>query len=175
MLDGSQEQKLNVELGAYMIAVRKRIIKQQKKLDLFATGRTSKALEIGVLRTTRVLPGNEIDLPFLTTKGDKRAFITWGTFQEGRKAGKKAPPIGAIERWTEAKGINPSQGQTRTQLAYIIAKTIGERGDQIYQKRRKALNLVPILEDEGQKLAEAIGTGLAEYIGGLVEQNLPVK
>ena len=46
----------------------------------------------------------------------------------GREPGKKAPPVGKIMEWIDAKrGINVKSNRKKS-LAFIIAKRIGERG-----------------------------------------------
>jgi len=46
----------------------------------------------------------------------------------GRKAGSKMPPVLSIMRWIGNKGINPSGGISRRQLAFIIARSIANKG-----------------------------------------------
>ena len=60
----------------------------------------------------------------LTIEGWKYIEVISG----GREPGKKAPPVGKIMEWIDAKrGINVKSGRKRS-LAFIIAKRIGERG-----------------------------------------------
>ena len=60
----------------------------------------------------------------LTIEGWKYIEVISG----GREPGKKAPPVGKIMEWIDAKkGINVKSGRKKS-LAFIIAKRIGERG-----------------------------------------------
>lgn len=49
----------------------------------------------------------------------------------GRKPGKR-PPTSVIEKWIDDKGIE-TQGITKKSLAFLIARSIGEKGTLIYQ------------------------------------------
>ena len=60
----------------------------------------------------------------LTIEGWKYIEVISG----GREPGKKAPPVGKIMEWIDAKrGINVKSNRKKS-LAFIIAKRIGERG-----------------------------------------------
>ena len=57
----------------------------------------------------------------------------WKYVENGRRAGKKMPPISAIEKWIEVKPVLPrpmSNGKlpTNKQLAYLIARKISIDG-----------------------------------------------
>tara|TARA_R110000851_G_scaffold277858_1_gene430968 strand:+ start:1624 stop:2064 length:441 start_codon:yes stop_codon:yes gene_type:complete len=45
----------------------------------------------------------------------------------GRKAGKQ-PSVSSITEWIKNKGIQPYQGQSVKQAAYLIGRHIGEKG-----------------------------------------------
>lgn len=46
---------------------------------------------------------------------------------KGRKAGKR-PPVEAIMKWMRDKGIRSKSGIRAVDIAYVIARSIGERG-----------------------------------------------
>lgn len=57
---------------------------------------------------------------------DNRAEIYSYPYLAGRAAGKM-PPVKAIKKWIELKGIKPLKGNT-TSLAWAIAKSIAKKG-----------------------------------------------
>lgn len=56
----------------------------------------------------------------------------WVYVENGRRAGAKMPPISAIKEWIEIKPIVPEDRgygiPTTEQLAFLIARSIGENG-----------------------------------------------
>lgn len=53
---------------------------------------------------------------------------TYLTFvDQGRKPGKM-PPISPIMKWIDIRGIKPRSGQSKSGLAFAIAKSIGRKG-----------------------------------------------
>lgn len=58
----------------------------------------------------------------------------WKYLENGRKPGKKQPPIEPIEKWIEIRHIQPKiktpdgKPPTTKQLAFAIAKSIGKNG-----------------------------------------------
>lgn len=174
MLTSGQANTINRELGAWAEKLRKAIVKQSKKQGFFASGRTDSNILVGEFRTTNIVPGTELRIPFVTTKGDKRTEITVSTWQTGRKPGK-APPRRAIRSWIQAKGITARGDQTIEQQAYVIAKAIEQNGDLVHQKTRTPLDIESIVGDHAQEVAEIVGDAVAQDIGEIVEKYLPVK
>jgi hypothetical protein len=66
----------------------------------------------------------------ITPKGNIRFFfLQYGIFVEsGRRAGAKQPPINPILKWIEQRGIVPDEGTSKRSLAFLIARSIGEKG-----------------------------------------------
>jgi hypothetical protein len=66
----------------------------------------------------------------ITPKGNIRFFfLQYGIFVEsGRRAGAKQPPINPILKWIEERGITPDEGTSKRSLAFLIARSIGEKG-----------------------------------------------
>lgn len=63
----------------------------------------------------------------VTVDGNSGTLKGYG-YLGGRRAGKM-PPIEAIERWIEAKGIKPIEdNMTTSTLAYLIARKIAKEG-----------------------------------------------
>ena len=53
----------------------------------------------------------------------------WGYLYLGGRASGKQPPIQAIEKWIEAKGIKPIEDKMKVStLAYLIARKIAREG-----------------------------------------------
>ncbi len=53
----------------------------------------------------------------------------WGYLYLGGRAAGKMPPIDAIEKWIEAKGIKPIEDKMKaSSLAYLIARKIAREG-----------------------------------------------
>jgi len=66
----------------------------------------------------------------ITPKGNIRFFyLQYGVYVEsGRRAGARQPPTKPILQWIEQRGITPDKGTSKRSLAYIIARSIGEKG-----------------------------------------------
>ena len=66
----------------------------------------------------------------ITPKGNIRFFyLQYGVYVEsGRRAGAKQPPTKPILQWIEQRGITPDKGTSKRSLAYVIARSIGEKG-----------------------------------------------
>ena len=66
----------------------------------------------------------------ITPKGNIRFFyLQYGAYVEsGRRPGAKQPPTKPILQWIEQRGITPDEGISKRSLAFIIARSIGEKG-----------------------------------------------
>jgi hypothetical protein len=66
----------------------------------------------------------------ITPKGNIRFFyLQYGVYVElGRRPGDRPPPTKPILQWIEQRGITPDKGTSKRSLAYIIARSIGEKG-----------------------------------------------
>jgi hypothetical protein len=66
----------------------------------------------------------------ITPNGNIRFFfLQYGIYVEsGRRAGAKQPPINPILKWIEERGITPDEGTSKRSLAFLIARSIGEKG-----------------------------------------------
>ena len=66
----------------------------------------------------------------ITPKGNIRFFyLQYGVYVEsGRKPGDRQPPTKPILQWIEQRGITPDKGVSKRSLAFIIARSIGEKG-----------------------------------------------
>lgn len=107
-LNADIENLLNQYGEEIRLAIKKRLEGDNK----VATGKAANTL------IKKVTPNS------LTIEGWKYIEVISG----GREPGKKAPPVGKIMEWIDAKkGINVKSGRKRS-LAFIIAKRIGERG-----------------------------------------------
>ena len=66
----------------------------------------------------------------ITPKGNIRFFyLQYGVYVEsGRRPGAKQPPVNPILKWIEQRGIVPDEGTSKRSLAFLIARSIGEKG-----------------------------------------------
>ncbi|WP_456867082.1 hypothetical protein [Galbibacter sp. BG1] len=89
-------------------AIRNDILEVYNSSNKYTTGQFEQDLSVDVNNNKGVMMGNM-------------------TLQ-GRKEGKQ-PPIEAIEKWIEAKGIQPlEEKMTTSTLAFLIARKIGKEG-----------------------------------------------
>ena len=66
-----------------------------------------------------------------TEKGIKLFFVSdkyWINIENGRRAGAKLPPIDLIKKWIYQKGLIIKKGQTKSGVAFLIARSIAEKG-----------------------------------------------
>ena len=66
----------------------------------------------------------------ITPNGNIRFFyLQYGVYVEsGRRPGDRPPPTKPILQWIEQRGITPDKGVSKRSLAFIIARSIGEKG-----------------------------------------------
>lgn len=157
------------ELTAWAENLRAEIVSRQQQLNFWATGRTADQLQVGEFRSPRL----DFNMPILTTKGNRRAFITYGTLQIGRSPGTR-PPFESIRQWIEAKGISDPE-RSVDQLAFLISRAIGERGTRVFQGAREGLDIARIVDANAQELANIVGDEMLRQISDLIDENLPVE
>lgn len=89
----------------------------------------------------------------------------WYFIENGRKPGKR-PPIEAIENWINIKPIVPDARSGRVpttkQLAFLIARSIGENGTQGHHLLKETL-------DDSEALITAIKQEIAKEIKTFIE------
>ena len=160
------------KLEEWIEDLRSKVIKAQKDAQppFWASGKSADHLTIEFQQAKRI----GLDLPLLTTKGDKRSFIAYATMQIGRKPGTR-PPFAAIKQWIEDKGITPRGETTVDQLAFLISRAIGANGTRVHQGSRKGLDILSIVEAQALELADIIGDQALITISELIDDNLPVK
>ena len=161
--------RVEKELGKWAEDLRSQIVSRQQQLNFWATGRSADQLQVGEFRSPRF----KFNLPILTTKGSRRAFIAYGTMQVGRKPGLR-PPFESIRAWVEAKGISDPE-RSVDQLAFLIARAIGERGTQVFQGAREGLDIDRIVQANADELANIVGDEMLRQISDLIDENLPVE
>lgn len=106
-----------------------------------------------LIRNDRIASGDLLNnIEYEVTRGDFTYTIYvkmkdyWYYVENGRKAGKM-PPIDNILRWIRVKPVLPrpnAEGKLPTpqQLAFLIARKIGEEGTQGTQDLRKATDTI---------------------------------
>ena len=111
-------------LTAFMNAVASETIKQQKELGIRSSGASAQSLRV------QVFSPNEVGL-----------FGSAYFLQQslGRRPGR-FPPIASIVEWIKQKPIR-LQGITAESLAFIIARKIAREGTDIFEGKRKGLNI----------------------------------
>ncbi len=113
------------------------------------------------------------DISFTVRMGTSRHSVVitladyWKYVENGRRAGSKMPPIGAIEQWISVKPIIPEVRNGRTpsvrSLAFLIARAIGRRGIPAKKPFQRAYDaLLAEFREEVQRAAvEDIKRGLS--------------
>lgn len=90
----------------------------------------------------------------------------WKYVENGRAAGKQ-PPLDAIEKWIAVKPIIPKAINNKVpstkQLAFLIARSIGERGIKPTKALQNTLNSSKVVELEDQ-LCDLILNQISEEI-----------
>lgn len=102
-------------------------IKRQLKIDkTYASGKTAASIDHEVVDTS----------VFIRSRGAKGTEVTVLDLIDGGRSRGKRPPLEAIRRWMEDKGVRPKKNgrfvrKTESNMkraAFGIAKAIGERG-----------------------------------------------
>lgn len=104
--------------------VKKAYIEDQEAKGIRASGKSAKSIKKQVKPTEGTLTGAKY------------------FFQQrhGRRPGK-FPPVSEILEWIKTKGITPKDSRTSIKsLAFLFARKIAERGTDIFQKKRPALD-----------------------------------
>ncbi len=113
------------------------------------------------------------DINFTVRMGTSRHSVVitladyWKYVENGRRAGSKMPPIGAIEEWIRVKPVIPEVRNGRTpsvrSLAFLIARAISRRGIPANKPFQRAFDaLLSELREEVQRAAvEDIKRGLS--------------
>jgi hypothetical protein len=102
------------------------IKKEQIELGFYASGKTAESLRAST------------DENRLTLYGDS-AFI----FQEKGRGPGKFPPPPVIMEWLENKPVS-AEGISKRSLAYLIGRSIAEKGTLVYQGKRQGLSVLNV-------------------------------
>lgn len=84
---------------------------------------------------------------------------------KGRKPGKR-PPIGPIKKWIDNRKISPKNKQTKDQLAFAIAKSIGKKGIKPTNVIEKSIN--QLIQNKTKLLTEAAANDVIKQIQKLL-------
>lgn len=95
----------------------------------------------------------------------------WKYVEYGRSPGRKQPPISAIEDWIRIKPIIPD-GRTgkipdTRQLAFLIARSIGEKGIEAKKPLTKAL-----YSDEAESLITQIKQEILSQVRNYIAESI---
>lgn len=88
-----------------------------------------------------------------------------GVVDKGRRPGKQ-PPTGPIKKWIDIRGIKPGKKQTKEQLAFVIARSIGRKGIKPTNVIKKSIN--NILKMKKELLGKAAAKDIAAQINKIV-------
>lgn len=115
--------------------VKKAYIEDQEAKGIRASGKSAKSIK------------KQVKLTEGTLTGAKYFFQQ----RHGRRPGK-FPPVSEILEWIKTKGITPKDSRTSIKsLAFLFARKIAERGTDIFQKKRPAL-------DPGEKVQTLVAS-----------------
>lgn len=140
--------------GKLLVALLKKTMKQE---DLHASGATAKSISYSVDSTD-----TSVRMSILGRQ--KGTYQIINILDKGRAPGRRMPPVDAIQRWMEEKGL-PNRKRS---VAYIIAKSIGERG-MIKRFQYRGANIFdkafsPVQDKLGMEILEAYGEDIQAYI-----------
>ena len=100
--------------------------KQQWAIQVVNTAKAN-LLRYGKINTGDL--SNSIRFVITPSGTIKFYYLKYGVFVElGRRAGDRQPPVNAILRWIQQRGITPDAGKSTRSLAFAIARSIGENG-----------------------------------------------
>lgn len=115
----TQAVKISSVAGARI--VQNEIIKQMQGADLIASGDLIKSVKIATPLSSIVVQG-----VFENRVYSDSEYIE--TVEDGRAAGRKAPPMFRILQWMVLKGISTGDIKVDQQGAYLIARKISQDG-----------------------------------------------
>jgi len=131
-----------------------------------------KHIELGM-----VASGNWVNS--LSQEVTGRKATIWGTdytvqLVEGREPGK-FPPINAIEKWINDKGIQPKDNIPISSLAFLIARKIAREGTEYYKQGGTDLISAVITPERVQEIINKVGdemiTDVYTYINRRLQLN----
>jgi hypothetical protein len=86
---------------------------------------------------------------------------------KGRKPGKM-PPVSPIKKWMDIRGIRPGKKQTKEQLAFAIAKSIGQNGIRPTYVIKKSID--NILKTKKDLLGKAAAQDIRDQIKKIITE-----
>tara|TARA_S200002703_G_C3787290_1_gene242805 strand:- start:43 stop:525 length:483 start_codon:yes stop_codon:yes gene_type:complete len=107
----------------------------QEELDDLVKDLQKRHQQLGMKATSNWLRQLETEVYQVGTRYVGKVLGTFYTYflVNGRKPGKR-PPSKVIEKWIRVKGITPKGDITVKQLAFLIARKIGEFGTKYYRQ-----------------------------------------
>lgn len=107
----------------------------QEELDDLVRDLQKRHQELGMKASGNWLRQLETEVYSVGSRYVGRVLGTFYTYflVNGRKPGKR-PPSKVIEKWIRVKGITPKGNITVKQLAFLIARKIGEFGTKYYRQ-----------------------------------------
>jgi hypothetical protein len=149
-------------ISALLRGIQTDIIAEMLAKEMNASGKTIKSLTIKSDDKGGELAGLR---SFFTLVGDR------DDGGAGRRPGKM-PPVTAIRDWIIDKGIEPGAGQTLQGLAFVIARSIGARGNRVFRSPSSGLQLRPIFERHLATFQTNLGEVEVKMLADKVEANL---
>jgi hypothetical protein len=158
LFDGT-DQRVKAELDAALDKIENRLISNVKAgfftKNKVATGKTSKSIG-----GNRQILTNRLSLEISAMGNRARAMQA---IELGRGRNKPQPPTDPIIQWMEAKGIGEGLSESkRKSLAFVIARSIGERGIKPEHIFRDAID-----DSDVQAIQRIIEEGLRKAISKL--------
>lgn len=134
---------------------------ERYKSELKDAGKTATGTLVNTVQCIAEINGQYVEISFLLES-------YWKYVENGRRAGAPMPPVSAILDWIKIKKIVPSstgKAKSSQQLAYVIAKSISEKGIEPTKALDKTIK-------KADSIIDKIVADLQNQISAVVEEDL---
>lgn len=130
---------MRVAIEAYLKNVSEGLKKDQRAKGIYSSGRSANSLRVQTSEKSGQLMGSN-----------------YFAQQTAGRAPGKFPPIESIIEWIKVKNIQKRDNISDRSLAFIIARKIAQKGTDIHEGKRPALDLKGISEKALPELMKSI-------------------